>query len=209
MRTQSSPFVLPSGLLLALAPFLLLTGCIVRSDKGPDQAEHVKISTPMGGLNVRSKDVDASSMGLPAYPGAHLLEKKDDDGNDGSVDLHMGFGPWQMRIKVASYGTDASRDKVMSFYRTALAKYGDVLECKGDHPVGDPTVTQEGLTCNDNGSSTKVTHINVNSDSDIELKAGSKRRQHLVVFKKSSGNENRFALVALELPNVGSEKETN
>jgi hypothetical protein len=38
----------------------------------------------------------------------------------------------------------------------------------------------------------------------LELKAGSKRHQHIVGFEKSASGETRFALVALDLPAVAS-----
>ena len=209
-RTGASFRIAASAALLV--PLILTSACSIQSGKDGN-ADHVKISTPLGGLNVRSKDVDAASLGLPAYPGAHVLTKDEDNGNDGQVDLHMGFGPWQMRVKVVSYGTGDPQDKVMSFYRSALAKYGDVVECDGKHAVGSPAVTKEGLGCDEktSGPHTEFNqHGSVNiSEDDLELKAGSKHRQHIVGFKKSDGSETRFALISLELPNGTTEEQTN
>ena len=198
-----------------LVPLILTSACTIQTDKGGagGNGDHVKISTPLGGLNVRSKDVDAASLGLPAYPGAHVLTKDEDNGNDGQVDMHMGFGPWQMRIKVVSYGTTDPQDKVMSFYRTALAKYGDVVECNGNKAVGSPSVTKEGLGCDDHDDGKTKATWNTNGvvidDHDFELKAGSKRRQHLVGFKKTDSNETKFALISLDLPGGSSDDQTN
>ncbi len=197
-------------------PLLLTSACSIQTDKNGENgnSDHVKISTPLGGLNVRSKDVDVSSLGLPQYPGSHILTKDQDNGNDGQVDLHMGFGPWQMRVKVVSLGTPDSPDKVLAFYRKALGKYGDVVECDGKKAVGTPTVTKEGLGCDEHSSgahtnwNSKGSGVNINSD-DHELKAGSQHRQHIVGFKKSDSGETKFALISLELPNTHSEEQTD
>ena len=197
-----------------IVPLLLMGACSIQADKnGADgNSDHVKISTPLGGLNVKSTNVDAASLGLPEYPAAHVLTKDEDNGNDGQVDLHMGFGPWQMRVKVVSYGTSDQKDKVLAFYRTALAKYGDVVECNGKKAVGSPTVTKEGLGCDDSNRGAQAkwndNGININ-DGDLELKAGSKHRQHIVSFKKTDGSETKFALVSLELPSGSSDEQTN
>ncbi len=201
---------------LAVAAPLLLTGaCSIQADKHGENgdSDHVKISTPLGGLNVRSKDVDVASLGLPQYPGSHILTKDQDNGNDGQVDLHMGFGPWQMRVKVVSLATSDSPDKVLAFYRKALGKYGDVVECDGKKAVGTPAVTKEGLGCDEHSSAhsswnAKGSGVNINTD-DHELKAGSQHRQHIVGFKKSDSDETKFALISLELPNTHSDEQTD
>jgi hypothetical protein len=203
------------ALTVVLLPLLLTTACMIRTDKNGEDGkpDNVKISTPLGGINVRSKDVDASTLGLPEYPGAHQLTKDKDNGNDGSVDLHMGFGPWQMRVKVVSYGTPDSQDKVVAFYRNALGKYGDVVECDGHKVVGSPAITKEGLGCDESNSGPHTEwnqHGAVSiSESDLELKAGSKRRQHIVGFKKPDNGETRFVLISLDLPSTTSEQQTN
>jgi len=106
---------------------------------------------------------------------------------------------------VVNYTTADSQDKVVAFYKKALGRYGDVISCLDHAPVGTPTTTAEGLTCADDG------HANVNvdtgknkygyrGDNGFQLKAGSKRHQHIVGFESSAPGETRFALVALDLP---------
>jgi hypothetical protein len=197
---------------VSVAAVLLMTSaCRIEKDKNGNDGDNVKISTPFGGLKVRSNETDAAAMGLPAYPGAHVITKKN-DGDDGSVDLHMGFGPWQLHVQVASYGTTDPQDKVVAFYRQALGKYGTVIECSSDTPIGTPTQTTEGLTCADDvkeGSSnwSHNSGININ-DLHLELKTGSRHHQHIVGFKQKEG-ETRFALIALDLPNTDKEDQTN
>lgn len=193
-----------------LTCLLLTTGCRIEKNKSENGNGDVKIATPFGGLNVQSNGTTAASIGLPAYPGARVINKKD-DGDNGSVDLHMGFGPWQIHVQVATYGTTDSQDKVVSFYRNALAKYGDVIECDGDEAVGATKTTSEGLTCadHDKGGSTKWNKSGVNIDDlHLELKTGSRHHQHIVGFKQKEG-ETRFSLIALDLPNTNKDEQTN
>jgi len=73
-----------------------------------------------------------------------------------------------------------------------------VITCQGNSPVGTPTITTEGLTCTDDGK-----HDNVQIDREgLQLKAGSKRHQHIVGFENPRSGQTRFALVALDLPAV-------
>jgi hypothetical protein len=93
---------------------------------------------------------------------------------------------------------------VTAFYKKALGRYGDVITCQGNTPVGTPTATTEGLTCADDKNNTKTVQIDrgdygTGKDS-LELKAGSKRHQHIVGFENSKAGQTRFALVALDLP---------
>ena len=91
-----------------------------------------------------------------------------------------------------------------AFYRQALAKYGDVIQCQNNKAIGTPAQTGEGLTCDND----KENHISVSSDqvtagsdahSKLELKAGSKRHQHIVGIEPD-GSGTKIGLVALDLP---------
>lgn len=116
----------------------------------------------------------------------------------------MGFGEWQLRVRAVSYTSSDPQDKVAAFYKKAMGRFGDVLTCQGNAPVGTPTVTAEGLDCADSG---KNTHININGKGNgmdfsgqLQLKAGSKRHQHVVGFEEPRDGRTRFALVAIDLP---------
>lgn len=188
------------GLVLSLG----LAGCSVHVDKGADGKEKkVQIDTPFGGVHVNTDQTSAADLGLPVYPGA---EPVTDDDKHKSADVHLGFGEWQLRVKAVSYGTPDSQEKVAAFYKKALARFGDVITCNGNSPVGTPTVTHEGLTCEDNGKNGKVQVDEHDFRQDFQLKAGSKRHQHIVGFEDSKGGRTRFALVALDLPgNMGND----
>ncbi len=181
-----------------------IAGCRVSVDKGPNgEDKRVQVDTPFGGIHVNTDETSAADLGLPVYPGADIVKDKD---NDKSADIHMGFGEWELRVKVVNYSTSDSQDKVVSFYKNALKRFGDVIACQNNAPVGTPTTTSEGLTCNDNGGP----NVNVDdhgksygwqsSHEGFQLRAGSKRHQHIVGFESSAPGQTRFALVALDLP---------
>jgi hypothetical protein len=191
--------MVPRALLstLALAPVLLTSACSVHVNKDADgEGKDVKIDTPIGGIHVNKGNV-AQATGIAVYPGATLdADKKGDKG----ADVRLGFGRWQLRVKVASYVTPDGKEKVISYYRKALGGSGEVLECQGDKPVGSPARTNGGLTCSDH-----VQTSNVHSGSDsLLLKTGTKRRQRMVVLEheKSEPEDGptKFALISLDLP---------
>jgi hypothetical protein len=181
-----------------------IAGCRVQVDKGANgEQKKVQVDTPFGGIHVNTDQTSAADLGLPTYPGANIVNDKD---NEKSADIHMGFGEWELRVKVVNFSTPDSQDKVLAFYKNALARYGDVITCQGTTPVGTPTATSEGLTCaddKDNRSTVQIDRGDYGSgENSLELKAGSKRHQHIVGFNSSASGETRFALVALDLPAV-------
>ena len=184
------PIANVAGLLAALALAAGVAGCRIHVDKGANgEDKNVQVDTPFGGIHVNTDQTTAADLGLPVYPGAQIAADKEDDK---SADIHMGFGEWEMRVMVVNYSSSDSQDKVAAFYKKALGRYGDVLTCQDNAPVGTPTATSEGLSCkedkhanvqvNDHGQSFGY-HSNKNG---LELKAGSERHQHIVGFEDSS-----------------------
>jgi hypothetical protein len=189
MRTNQTAVVA-----MTIVTAALMSGCRIESDKHGDN-DNVKIATPFGGMSVKTNDAAVvEGLGLQVYPGAELVKK---DKNNGAADVNMSFGSFQLRVKAASYRTQDSPDQVTAFYRKALGRYGDVIQCQNDKPVGTSTQTAEGLTCDNE----KGNHISVNDDMSgkMELKAGSKLHQHIVAIDPE-GNGTKFGLVALDLP---------
>lgn len=178
---------------------VLSSGCRVESDKHGDR-ENVKIATPFGGMEVKTNNATVEQgLGLPIYPGAELVKKSDkgDKNNDGAADVNFSFGGFQLRVKAASYRSDDGQEKVTAFYRKALGRYGDVIECQNDKPVSAMTRTAEGLTCADD----QKNHIKMDKDlsEKMELKAGSQQHQHIVAIDREEGGT-KFGIVALDLP---------
>jgi len=208
--------------LLAAAPLsamllsaVLLTGChVTESGSGPNK--NVDIGTPFGSMKVNTNDKgDLSAIGLSAYPGA-VPEKKDNDKDGNSADVNLSFGNFHIGVKAASYQTTDAPGKVLDFYRKDMhARYGDVIECQHDKPVGTPTRTSQGLTCSDS----KGTHVDTSDDKDkkgvsihgtlngsdvnqganIELRAGSQLHMHIVGVDPKDGGT-KIGLVLLDLP---------
>ncbi|MGO8756654.1 MAG: hypothetical protein ACLQG3_00875 [Terracidiphilus sp.] len=190
------------GLIACLALAAGVAGCRIHVDKGANgEDKHVQIDMPFGGIHVNTDQTTAADLGLPVYPGAQVANGDD---NHKSADVHMGFGEWELRVKVVSYSAPDSQDKVAAFYKKALARYGDVIACQDKTPVGTPTQTSEGLTCaDDGGGNVKIDNSGQGYQSNgngFQLKAGSKRHQHIVGFESSAPGQTRFSLVALDLP---------
>jgi len=190
--------VLLAGLALAAG----VTGCRVHVDKDANGVEkNVQVDTPFGGVHVNTDQITASDLGLPMYPGAQAVMDHD---KHKSADVHIGFGEWQLRVRAVSYATPDTREQVTAFYKKALGRYGDVITCQGNAPVGTPTTTSEGLTCSeDKNPKVQVDQGDYGiNKGGFEMKAGSKRHQHVVGFEEPKDGKTRFALVALDLPAV-------
>jgi hypothetical protein len=139
----------------------------------------------------------AKDIGLPVNPGATPFKDKD---SDSSADLGFALNSLHFSLQVASFVTKDSRDQVFEFYRKALAKYGEVLECNHGKPVGSLTVTKSGLTCGD----PKGGHMTANgNDSDYELRAGRPDQFRIVGVDSAEPGKTKFGLVALVLPKEG------
>jgi hypothetical protein len=199
LNTTRKAATLAVGLALAAG----MAGCRVHVDKDANgQDKKVQVDTPFGGVHVNTDQTTAADLGLPVYPGATVAK---DNGEHKSADVHLGFGEWELRVRTVSYETADSEEKVTAFYKKALGRYGDVITCQGNSPVGRPATTSEGLSCADDKESghVKIDRGDYGTGKDsLELKAGSKRHQHIVGFENPKNGRPRFALVALDLPAV-------
>jgi hypothetical protein len=206
MRVRFLPAVIVLGTLAT--SLFSVAGCHVQVDKDKNgDDKNVRVDTPLGGLHVRADQTTAADLGLPAYPGATIAP---DHQGDKSADVHLGFGRFQMRVRVVTYVTPDDQKKVLAFYKNALGRFGDVIECDGSQPVGSPSATSEGLSCKEDN------HVHVNmdgeyhgdeDDSGLSLRAGSRHHQHILAFKTSSQGC-KYSLVDLELPEGLSESNS-
>jgi hypothetical protein len=196
--------------LLLLALPLATVGCSINVNKGANgEDKKVRIDTPLGNIHVNA-DKPSGSIGMAIYPGA--VAQPDHDG-DKDADVNLGFGEWKMRVQVAHFNSNDDRDKVLAYYRKSLGRYGDVIECRDDRPVGSPEKTAEGLTCSENNTDH---HVKMSTgDHGLTLRAGSRRHQHIVAFDKddaaSAAGPTKFTLIALDLPaeNWKKDRETD
>ncbi|HSU19658.1 MAG TPA: hypothetical protein VLI45_07945 [Acidobacteriaceae bacterium] len=182
-------------LLFSAASSLLITGCHV-SSHNHQNGNKVDIGTPFGSLHVKTNDkAQVAGLGITPYPGA-VPYKGDNDDTD-SADVNLSFGSFHLGVRAASYKTPDGEDPVLAFYKKDLGRYGEVLECEHDKPVGEPTHTSQGLTCSEDNHS--YHHSTVHTGSHLELRAGSPQHQHIVAVEEKDGGT-KIGLVALDLP---------
>jgi hypothetical protein len=171
---------------LAVILMLLLPACSinVKKDKN-DRDKQVDINTPIGGIHVR-KGANPEDTGIAVYPGARLKEENT-NGDDKSANVNIsGFG-FGLKVVALQYESNDPPDKVVSYYKDQLKKWGNVLECHTshmnvnadikDHQNGSHELTCEGPT-----------------GSNIELKVGTKENQHIVAVEPE-GSGSSFSLV--------------
>jgi len=171
------------------ATLAMLAGCNIHSRK--DGAEkNVSISSPLGGLKVRTDNVDPKDTGLPVYPGAR--PKPDTDDNKGKANVNINTPWFGLKVVALTYLTDDPQTKVWDYYKKEMSKYGHVLECKPGSPDMNAEAKEKGdLACQDKGDHKKGAPFDPD---DIQLKVGTEDRQRIVGFKPSS-NGTQFSLV--------------
>lgn len=187
---------------LLLTLILPINACTIEN-RGANDKKDVKIETPFGGMKVKTDEAaNLAEIGLAVYPGSIPVKE---DNNNNSADIDMHFGDFRLKVKAAGYRTPDSDAKVREFYLKELAKFGEVLECRGKQPVGKLAKTRDGLTCSDDDQDTKI-RVNDSEKAELQLKAGSKLHQHVVSIEKEASGT-KYGLVALDLPNT--KKESN
>ena len=179
-----------SVLLRTLPAFLCLlaaAGCsITTHDKGNGKKDDVDIKTPFGSLSVKEGASDVKDTGLSAYPGARVAQNDDDDRNH-SANVNISSSLFGLKVVALKYESDDPSDKVLSFYRKDMGKYGKVLDCSGGFNMNFHHHDKDAdVTCDDhNGSEHGYKE---------ELKVGTENNQRVVAIKpKNSGTE--FTLV--------------
>lgn len=184
--------------LLLLSPVvaLVLTGCHV-STHDHENGNKVDIGTPFGSLHVKTNTGGAvAGLGITPYPGSVPYKSEKNDSDTDSADVNMSFGNFHLGVRAASYKTADGEDPVIAFYKKDLGRYGDVLECRNDQPVGEPTHTSQGLSCSENHN---YHHSTIHTGNGLELRAGSPQHQHIVALEEKDGGT-KIGLVALDLP---------
>ncbi len=163
--------------MLGVAMLGLMTGCRVHVDKSANgEDKNVQVDTPFGGVHVNTNQTTAADLGLPVYPGSETVS---DDDKHKSADVHLGFGEWEMRGEGCLLCHRRYTGSSGELLQEALDRYGDVITCQGNTPVGTPAMTSGGLTC----SADKSGNVQIDrgdygaSKNGMQLKAGSKRHQ--------------------------------
>lgn len=146
-----------------------------------------------------SSQVTPAAVGLPVYPGARLAVKHGND--DAAFDIGFAFGDTRLRLVGISYDSDDSPDQVLEFYRKALSRYGDVLECDHGRAVGNRSVTSSGLRCSDRKGGDNVNiDGRLDSSKDHDLRAGSPDEFHIAGIDASDSKSARFVIMYVKTP---------
>ncbi len=182
MQTKNL-FLLSSLLVLFI---LCVSACSINVKKNElGEEKKVDIDTPIGAIHV-DKEADVRDTGLPVYPGAR---QKQEDNNDNakSANVNISTGVFGVKVVAIEYESDDPPQKVVSYYKDQLKRYGTVLECHSSHHGGNVQIDKgnrsNGLKCDDN-----------DHGDTIELKVGTENNQHIVAIEPQ-GNKSSFALV--------------
>jgi hypothetical protein len=151
-----------------------------------NQDKSLDVRSSVGDLHV-GPDADAKKAGLPLYPGARPVHDQNNDPLNFGL-LTESFG---LKLVVAKYESDDSPDKVISYYRGKLKKYGKVLEC---HSQKDGVQVQS-----DDKKSGETKDLTCDQDSGrvTELKVGTEDNQHIVAIEPRESRGCSFSLVYL------------
>jgi hypothetical protein len=177
------------GILLVTA--LPLAG---QDDKNSGKTESERGRKSIG--FIASEEASAKDVGLPLYPGARPHKETSDE--SAAVQLGLWGGDSGFKLAVLKLESNDAPEKVVGFYRKALAKYGKVLNCDDSSKA-----TSEKAKAN---SSNELSCAEDRPDKgELVLKAGTKEEQHVVGIK-TSGNLTVFQLVYVEARGSKSSK---
>jgi hypothetical protein len=149
-------------------------GAQEKKDSGKSESEMGRNSIGF----IASKEASAKDVGLPLYPGARSHKDKSEESP--AVQLGLWGRGSGFKLAVLKLESNDSPEKVATFYRKALAKYGKVVDCgnssnvTGEKKKGD---SSNELACEDEQP----------ESGELVLKAGTKEEQHLVGIKTNAG----------------------
>lgn len=182
----SARLAAPFRILATISVLFLVAALPVFAQDTKTKEKKFEISTPWGGLSASEK-ASLHDVGLPAYPGSRLHRESPDD--DAQAQLSFWTDTLKMKLVVLHFESDDPIEKISAYYQKALAKYGKVLNCTGAEKKTAKDKDSDELTCGDSEP----------SEGGVELRAGTKEKQHIVGISPSkSGAGTEFALLYLE-----------
>jgi len=169
---------------LGIAAMVLPAAAQDKQDQNKDQ----KHSNKSVGF-ILSGDATAQDVGVPFYPGAQ--RRKDTADESSALQMGLWGGNSGFKLVLLKLDSDDSPEKVATFYRKALAKYGKVLDCKRSDTKTekDGDSSSHEIKCQDDQPVT----------GGFTLKAGTKEKQHIVGIEPR-GSHSTISLVYLEAP---------
>ena len=161
-----------------------------------DQKDSQQSDTDKNGIGFNlGQNATAKDVGLPIYPGSH--RHKDNDEDNSTLNMGLWGGNSGFKLFVMKMETPDAPDKVATFYRKALAKYGTVLDCSNAQPAENTAPednkkkSSKALTCEDEKP----------KPNEISLKAGTKSKEHAVGIQPN-GSGTLYQLVYVETRGV-------
>ncbi len=166
----------------ALAVSLLASACDVdvRGNR-PSRDADVDVQTPVGRLSVRT-DERTPETGLAIYPGAQPL-RADGEGNRATVAINTWFV--DVEVAAAEFESPDAPAAVLAFYHTDLARYGEVLECRGDIDFKGRKARKRAV-CDEHAADDRATQLVVGTE-----------QRHRMVTVKPRGGGSEFSLVSI------------
>jgi hypothetical protein len=175
--------------------------------------ENSRVSTPKhfaAGIDVDAQP-RVEDTGLPLYPGATIdrteRTKRDErgkhiDSDEDGVNLNLWFGSFGLKVVVIKLKTTDSAEKVSAFYRDALEKYGEILDCSSEaNSIASETkskTTSRREGAKSNALTCKDIQMKKASVRDGKLyKAGVRQKQYGVAIQ-SKGDGTTFQLFHFE-----------
>jgi outer membrane lipopolysaccharide assembly protein LptE/RlpB len=164
----------------ALLALIGLGGCRFHSDHDKD----VDIRTPLGSISVHKGANDPKATGLSLYPGAQIKQDLEDRDGGANVDISSSF--FGLKVVALKYQSNDSPEKVLSFYKKDMAKYGNVVDCAGGFSLTFRRHSQDSeVNCDNHGGGHRYQEA---------LKVGTEYNQRIVAIRPS-GDGSEFALV--------------
>jgi hypothetical protein len=162
-----------------------------------DNKDSARTESEMGRNSIgfiASKEASAKDVGMPLYPGARPHTDKSHE--SAAVQLGLWGGNSGFKLAVLKLESNDPPEKVVAFYRKALAKYGKVLDCSDSSKATGENV--KGNSSNELGCEDERP-----KSGEFVLKAGTKEEQHVVGIR-ADGDLTVFDLVYVETRGCGS-----
>lgn len=157
---------------LVVAMLLLSVGACSADDSGTRHGIEASFRV--------NDQASADDVGLPAYPGAQAYKEPGESSSGANIGLSLPM----IGLKVAAVKLESADnpEQIARFYRKALSKYGDLLDCSD--AAAAKAASNEGLKCEPSDS----------EGHKIVYKVGTEKNQRIVAIKPH-GNGARFDLV--------------
>lgn len=129
---------------------------------------------------------EAADVGLPVFGGA--VPYAESEGDKPAVTLGAWAGKFGLRLDALKFRTSASPERVAAFYAKAMARYGEVLDCRDPAARVKPPKDSDKLSCET--SEPKA--------GDYEYRVGTAKAFRVVSVKRD-GEGTRFDMARIEL----------